>query len=209
YFDPVWNPGRQVLVHQCPDSTWRIDWQVPDGYDLEAERESGALDRRIRAIVGDRRYELLWTSVYRCHERGAARLRTGRVLLAGDAAHLYAPFGARGLNSGVQDAENLAWKIACALGSDTGAEEALLESYHTERWAAARENLRVTAPTMRFLVPRTEADRRRRVDVLERAATDPEARAEIGSGRLAEPFRYADSPLTTPRGAVPPQARPD
>ncbi|MFW5419736.1 FAD-dependent monooxygenase [Nocardiopsis sp. CNT-189] len=208
YFDPVWNPGRQVLVHQCPDSAWRIDWQVPDGYDLEAERESGALDRRIRAITGDRRYELLWTSVYRFHERCAARLRAGRVLLAGDAAHLYAPFGARGLNSGVQDAENLAWKIACALGSGAAAEEALLESYHTERWAAARENLRVTAATMRFLVPRTDADRRRRAEVLERSLTDPAAGSEIDSGRLAEPFRYADSPLTTPGGAVPAQARP-
>ncbi|WP_017622578.1 FAD-dependent monooxygenase [Nocardiopsis chromatogenes] len=210
HFDPEWNPGRQVLVHQCPDSTWRIDWQVPDGYDLEAERRSGALDERIRKIVGDGDYTLVWSSVYRFHERCAERMRVGRVLLAGDAAHLYAPFGARGLNSGVQDAENLAWKIACALRApDPAAADALLETYHSERWAAARENLRVTGDTMRFLVPHTEEDRRRRREVLERALEDPRAGDRIDSGKLAEPFRYADSPLTTPAGPVPPQARPE
>ncbi|WP_083932521.1 FAD-dependent monooxygenase [Nocardiopsis halophila] len=210
HFDPEWNPGRQVLVHQCPDSTWRIDWQVPDGFDLEAERRAGALDARIRRIVGDGDYTLVWSSVYRFHERCAERLRVGRVLLAGDAAHLYAPFGARGLNSGVQDAENLAWKIACALRAPgPAAADALMETYHAERWAAAQENLRVTGDTMRFLVPHTDEDRRRRRDVLERALEDPEAGDRIDSGRLAEPFRYADSPLTTPAGPVPPQARPE
>ena len=210
HFDPEWNPGRQVLVHQCPDSTWRIDWQVPDGFDLEAERRSGALDERIRKIVGDGDYTLVWSSVYRFHERCAERMRTGRILLAGDAAHLYAPFGARGLNSGVQDAENLAWKIACALRApDPAAADALLETYHSERWAAARENLRVTGDTMRFLVPHTEEDRRRRREVLERALEDPSAGDRIDSGKLAEPFRYADSPLTTPAGPVPPQTRPE
>ena len=112
YFDPVWNPGRQVLIHPCPDSTFRIDWQVPPGYDLEAEAASGALDGRIRQIVGERDYEIVWRSVYRFHSRVVDRMRVGRVLIAGDAAHLVSPFGARGLNSGVADAENAAWKIA-------------------------------------------------------------------------------------------------
>ena len=70
FFDPVWNPGRQVLVHPCPDSTFRIDWQVPSEYDLDAEAASGALDRRIRAIIGDRPYEIVWRSVY---QNGSAR----------------------------------------------------------------------------------------------------------------------------------------
>ncbi len=55
FFDPPWNPGRQVLVHPQPDDVWRIDWQVPSGTDVEAERASGALDRRIRA--GGRRHD--------------------------------------------------------------------------------------------------------------------------------------------------------
>lgn len=198
YFDPEWNPGRQVLVHQCPDSTWRIDWQVPHDYDLEAERASGALEQRIRKIVGERPYEIVWSSVYRFHERCAERLRVGRVLLAGDAAHLYAPFGARGLNSGVQDAENLGWKIAAARALPAEAADALLESYHQERWAAAQENLRVTGDTMRFLVPPDERHARLRRAVLEAALTDEGACARIDSGRLAEPFWYTESPLTTP-----------
>lgn len=213
YFDPEWNPGRQVLIHPCPDSTFRIDWQVPAGYDLEAETASGALDRRIRAIIGDRDYEIVWKSVYRFHSRVVDRMRCDRILLAGDAAHLVSPFGARGLNSGVADAENAAWKLAYV--GYGWAPDALLDTYHAERHAAARENLEVTTATMDFLVPPDEERARHRVDVLTRAATDPAARAMVDSGRLSEPFWYVDSPLTTadpsrpfpgrpPRGQVPP-----
>lgn len=196
YFDPEWNPGRQVLIHPCPDSTFRIDWQVPPEFDLAGEEASGGLDRRIRQIIGDRDYEIVWKSVYRFHSRVVDRMRVGRVLLAGDAAHLMAPFGARGLNSGVLDAENAAWKIAFVRYG--WAPDSLLDSYHDERHAAALENLAITSATMRFLVPGTDADARHRLDVLHRAATDPAARAQVDSGRLAEPFWYVDSPLTTP-----------
>jgi pentachlorophenol monooxygenase/3-(3-hydroxy-phenyl)propionate hydroxylase len=206
YFDPAWNPGRQVLIHPCPDSTFRIDWQVPAGYDLDEEQASGALDRRIRAIIGERPYEIVWSSVYRFHSRCVDRMRHGRILIAGDAAHLVSPFGARGLNSGVADAENAAWKIAY-VGFGRAPEE-LLESYHEERHAAARENLEVTTATMDFLVPPDEARARHRIDVLTRAAADPEARAQVDSGRLAEPFWYAGSPLTTPDASRPAPGRP-
>ncbi|ANY05824.1 FAD-dependent monooxygenase [Pseudonocardia sp. HH130630-07] len=213
HFDPSFNPGRQVLIHPCPDSTYRIDWQVPADYDLAAEAASGALERRIRQVVGDVGHELVWSSVYRFHSRLADRMRRGRVLLAGDAAHLLSPFGARGLNSGVADAENAAWKIALVAGGH--ASEALLESYHDERHAAARENLAVTTATMDFLLPPDDAAARTRHEILTRAAADPAARALVDSGRLSEPFWYVDSPLTTPcpdrpfagrpsRGRVPP-----
>ncbi|HEX5598394.1 MAG TPA: FAD-dependent monooxygenase [Micromonosporaceae bacterium] len=196
YFDPSWNPGRQVLIHPCPESTYRIDWQVPADFDLPAQRGSGALDQRIRQIVGDQPYEVVWSSVYRFHARLVDRMRVGRVLVAGDCAHLVAPFGARGLNSGVQDAENAAWKIAFVLRGWAGPE--LLVTYEAERSAAAEENLAVTSSTMDFLVPQSEAAQQRRRDMLERARTDPTARTEVDSGRLAEPFWYVDSPLTTP-----------
>ncbi|MFA1541765.1 FAD-dependent monooxygenase [Actinomadura monticuli] len=200
YFDPEWNPGRQVLLHPCPDGTWRIDWQVPADLDLDAERRSGALDARIREIAGDVPYEIVWATVYRFHERCAERFASGRAFLAGDAAHLYAPFGARGLNSGVQDAENLAWKLAFVRHG--WAPPDLLRSYDAERRAAAAENLRVTTRTMEFLVPRTPAQRARRLDALAAARTHPDPRAIVDSGRLAEPFWYLDSPLTTPSGPV-------
>lgn len=196
YFDPEWNPGRQVLIHPCPGSTYRIDWQVPPDFDLAADEASGALDQRIRQIIGDRSYEIVWHSVYRFHSRLVDRMRVGRVLLAGDCAHLVAPFGARGLNSGVPDAENAAWKIAFVRHG--WAPEALLESYHDERRAAAVENLAITGATMRFLIPQSEAEWQRRRTILDQAVTDPSSVATVDSGRFAEPFWYVDSPLTTP-----------
>ncbi len=206
YFDPEWNPGRQVLIHPCPDSVFRIDWQVPPDFDLAFEESTGGLDRRIRHIVGDRGYELVWHSVYRFQARHVDRFRIGRVLVAGDGAHLVSPFGARGLNSGVQDAENAAWKIAFVLHRWAGDE--LLESYHDERLAAALENIDVTSTTMDFLVPQSPEAWQHRRNVLERAVNDPAARAEVDSGRLAEPFWYIDSPLTTPDPGRPFAGRP-
>ena len=200
YFDPSWNPGRQVLVHQCPSGVWRIDWQVAAGFDLDAEQASGALDERIRQISGDRPYEIVWATAYRFQERVAGTFARGRAFLAGDAAHLYAPFGARGLNSGAQDAENLAWKIAFVRRG--WAPESLLGSYECERSAAARENLRVTSATMEFLVPQTDDLRGQRRQVLERALVDPFARSLINSGKLAEPYWYTASPLTTPGSPI-------
>lgn len=195
YFDPDWNPGRQVLIHPCPDSTFRIDWQVPAEYDLDEEVASGALDTRIRRIIGDTEYSIVWKSVYRFHSRVASRMRVGRVLLAGDAAHIVSPFGARGLNSGVADAENAAWKLAFVIHG--WADEELLESYHGERHAAALENIAITTATMDFLVPQDESRSRNRRTILEAAVGDVRARALVDSGRLAEPFWYVDSTLTT------------
>jgi 2-polyprenyl-6-methoxyphenol hydroxylase-like FAD-dependent oxidoreductase len=200
HFDPPWNPGRQVLIHECPDGVWRIDWQVPADYDLEAEKASGALDERVRRIVGDAPYEIVWLSVYRFHERIAEHFRLGRVFLMGDAAHIVAPFGARGLNSGIQDAENLAWKLALVekqvvRGKDA---ERLLSSYEVERREAALENIAITTDTMNFLVPRDEQQWEHRRQVLEAATRDASYVAQVNSGKLAEPYPYRDSPLTTP-----------
>src|SRR5699024_3393389 len=156
-----------------PHSVYGIDWQVPPDFDLTSEESSGRLDSRIRSIVGHTPYEIVWHSVYRFHTRVAERMRVGRVLLAGDNAHLVAPFGARGLNSGVQDAENAAWKLAYVRNG--WADEELLESYHTERHAAALENAEVTGATMRFLVPQCHEEHRMRRATLDRAVTDPTA----------------------------------
>ena len=206
YFDPTWNPGRQVLIHPCPGGLFRIDWQVEPDFDLEAERASGHLDRRIRQIVGDTGYRLDWSSVYRFHARIASRFLAGRVLLAGDLAHLVAPFGARGLNSGVPDVENAAWKLAWVLRGWAG--PGLLQTYETERRAAAVENLEVTTATMDFLVPHSPEAAARRATLLEAARRDPAARAQVDSGRLAEPYWYIESPLTTPAPDRPWPGRP-
>jgi 2-polyprenyl-6-methoxyphenol hydroxylase-like FAD-dependent oxidoreductase len=207
FFDPPWNPGRQVLVHPQPDGVWRIDWQVPPETDVEAERADGRLDRRIRAVIGrDTPYQLVWLTAYRFHQRMVERFRLGRVLLAGDAAHLMSPFGARGLNSGAADAENLAWKLATVVRGDASAD--LLETYDAERRAAAAENLAVTDRTMRFMVPHGPLRRAARDAVLRGSLRVAWLRRLVNSGRLAEPSVYAGSPVVAvgeplPRGATP------
>jgi len=207
YFDPPWNPGRQVLIHPTPGSMFRIDWQVPNDVDLDEEERSGKLDARIRAIIGpEADYTVVWKSIYSFHGRRAEHMQVGRVFLAGDCAHIVAPFGARGLNSGVHDAENAAWKLAFVLRG--WAPAALLQSYDSERVAAADENLEITETTMRFLVPQNQAELAYRLDVLERAVADPKARRLVDSGRMYEPFWYIDSPLTTPNSARPFPGRP-
>ncbi len=188
FFDPAANRGRQVLIHPQPDGEWRIDWQVAGETDAEQERSSGRLDGRIRAIFGDAPYELVWITSYRFHERLASRFRVGRVFLAGDTAHLFAPFGARGMNSGVEDAGNLAWKLAYVLRGD--APESLLESYERERRQAATRNLKVTSATMRFMVPPTRAHRLLRDAILRASVRSTVARRFVDGGRLAEPARY-------------------
>jgi 3-(3-hydroxy-phenyl)propionate hydroxylase len=196
FFDPPWNPGRQVLIHPQPDDTWRIDWQVPSDTDVNAERASGGLDRRIRAVIGQSTpYELAWITAYRFHQRLVDRFRVGRVLLAGDAAHLLSPFGARGLNSGVADAENLAWKLPLVLAGR--APDRLLESYHLERRAAALENQSKTDATMRFMVPRGPLRRAMRNGILRGSLRFRRLRSLVNSGRLAEPFPYVHSPIVT------------
>ena len=206
YFDPPWNPGRQVLIHPCPGSVFRIDWQVDHDVDLDRERREGGLDRRVSQVLGGRPYELVWASLYRFHARVASRFGVDRVFLAGDVAHQVSPFGARGLNAGVADVDNLAWKLAAVLRG--WAPPSLLASYEAERRAAAQENVEVTTATMDFLVPRSRERLAWRRQVLDRAVDDPTARAQVDSGRLYEPFWYVDSPLTTPDPARPWRGRP-
>jgi 3-(3-hydroxy-phenyl)propionate hydroxylase len=188
YFDPPSNPGRQVLIHPQPDDEWRIDWQVPPDTDVEEERRSGRLDDRIRRLLGETPYALAWLSGYRFHERVADRFREARVFLAGDAAHVFAPFGARGMNSGLEDAANLGWKLAAVIHGE--ADEPLLDTYEAERRPAALENLCVTSATMRFMAPATPLHRFTRNAILHGSPHIGWLRRRVNSGRLAEPAVY-------------------
>ena len=194
HFAPPWNPGRQVLLHPQPDGIWRIDWQVPPQTDVDAERADGRIDRRIRAVVGAKTpYELVWLTGYRFSQRVADRFGQGRVFLSGDAAHVMSPFGARGLNSGVADAENLAWKLGSVVRR--AAPDALLDSYEAERRSAALVNLAATTATMRFMAPHDPARRAWREIVLRLAPHAGWFRRRVDSGRLAEPAVYDASPI--------------
>ena len=190
FFDPPENPGRTMLVHPQPDEEWRLDWQVPGDTDAEEERRSGRLDERIRHSIGSGDYELVWLTAYRFHQRVAERWRRGRAFLAGDAAHLFSPFGARGMNSGVEDAVGLGWRLALVRAGE--ADERLLDGYERERRPAALENLRITAATMRFMAPPTPFHRLVRDAILRGSLRSAALRRRVNSGRLAEPAVYGD-----------------
>ncbi|RYH71075.1 MAG: FAD-dependent oxidoreductase [Alcaligenaceae bacterium] len=193
HFDPPFNRGYQVIMHPQPDDVWRIDWQLPPEIDIEVDKANGSLERRIRSVIGDVEYRLEWLSVYRFQQRTAERFIKGRVMFAGDAAHALPPYGSRGMNSGIQDADNLAWKLA--LVTQGCAAPALLDTYHCERAAAAEENIAVTERTIRFMVPSNPLVRLRRKLFFVLARRFRPFRKYVNSGTMAKPHRYIASPL--------------
>ncbi|MCA3240372.1 MAG: FAD-dependent oxidoreductase [Rubrivivax sp.] len=206
WFDPPFHPGQSVLLHKEADKVWRIDFQLGWDADPEAEKQPERVLPRVQALLehglglrGSEQapaFELEWASVYTFQCRRMARLRHGRVLFAGDAAHQVSPFGARGANSGIQDADNLVWKLKLVL--DGMAPESLLDSYSTERVAAADENLLNSTRSTDFITPKSTASRDLRNAVLTLAREHAFARTLVNSGRLSVPTHLVDSPLSTP-----------
>jgi len=196
WFDPPFHPNQSVLLHMQPDNVWRIDFQLGWNADpVEAVKPANVLPR-IRALLGaDAQFELEWVSVYTFACERMDAFRHGRVVFAGDAAHRVSPFGARGANSGVQDAENLAWKLQAVL--DGAAPEALVDSYAAEREQAADENLLNSTRSTDFITPKSAVSRSFRNAVLNLAREHPFARGLVNSGRLSLPTTYAGSPLNT------------
>jgi 3-(3-hydroxy-phenyl)propionate hydroxylase len=193
YFDHPTNMGYTILIHPQPAGIWRIDWQIGSKSDPEVESSPEKMDKRIRALIGEIPYKIVWLSTYRFHQRLLAQLRHGRVFFAGDAAHLVAPFGARGMNSAVQDVENLVWKLAFVLKSLATSD--LLETYQVERWAAQDENQKVTLATMRFMAPDTAWLKLRRNTILRLNEFYKPASKWVDSGRMSIPFVYKSPPL--------------
>ena len=201
WFDPPFHPNQSVLLHRQADGVWRIDFQLGWDADPEQERQPERVTRRIRAMLGpEREFELEWISVYTFQCRRMQRLRHGRLLFAGDAAHQVSPFGARGANSGIQDADNLGWKLKLVI--DGLAPEALLDSYDQERGAAADENLLNSSRSTDFITPKSEVSKDFRNAVLSLAGTHGFARLLVNSGRLSVPAHLVDSPLNTPDSAT-------
>ncbi len=199
WFDPPFNPGFSALLHRQADDVWRLDFQVGDAADREEEVRPENAARRVRAMLGEEvEFSFEWISLYRFQSRRLDRFRHGRVLFAGDAAHQMSPFGARGGNSGIQDADNLVWKLDLVLRGL--APEALLETYDVERVPAAEENLTITSRTADFISPKSRASRALRDATLALAETEPFARQLINSGRLSTPTHYESSPLNGPDG---------
>ncbi len=197
WFNPPFHPEHSVLLHRQPDNVWRVDFQLGWDADPEAEKQPERIVPRLRAMLGGQaQFTLEWASVYTFQCRRMRRFRHGRLLFAGDAAHLVSPFGARGANSGIQDAENVAWKLALVLRGD--ASSALLDSYDAERVAAADENLAASTRATDFITPKSAVSRVFRDAVLALARRHPFARTLVNSGRLSVPAVHRDSPLNTP-----------
>ncbi len=200
-------------MHRQPDNIWRIDLQLPATADANLEKQPERVRSRIEAMLGHSDFSLEWVSIYRFRCLRLERLRHGRVIFAGDAAHQVSPFGARGANSGVQDAENLAWKLAAVLDGDSP--ESLLETYDLERGEAANENIAHSTRSTDFIAPQSEAERRLRDAALALAANHGFAKRMVNSGRLSMPTAYAESLLSTadegewPRGPAPGAPIPD
>ena len=201
WFDPPFHPNQSVLLHMQPDNVWRIDFQLGWNADpVEAVKPENVLPR-IRALLGpDTQFDLEWVSVYTFACERMDAFRHGRVVFAGDSAHRVSPFGARGANSGVQDAENLAWKLK--LVTDGLAPETLIDTYSAEREHAADENILNSSRATDFITPKSEISRSFRNAVLNLAKTHPFARSLVNNGRLSLPATYADSPLNTPDTAA-------
>ena len=197
WFDPPFHRGQSVLLHKQADKVWRIDFQLGRDADPVEEKKPENVLPRIKAMLGENvDFELEWVSVYQFACRRMDQFRHGRVLFAGDAAHQVSPFGARGANSGVQDSDNLAWKLQWVVSGQ--APEALLDSYHDERSLAADDNIANSTRSTDFITPKSRASLRLRNAVLELARTEPFARPMVNSGRLSLPTPYLDSPLNTP-----------
>lgn len=201
WFEPTFHPGQSALLHKQPDNIYRIDLQLGPHADPELEKRPERVIPRIEKAVGHSSFELDWVSIYSFQCRRLERFVHDRVIFAGDSAHVVSPFGARGGNGGIQDADNLGWKLAAVLGG--AAPSVLLESYNEERVHGADENILNSSRTTNFMSAATPVERMFRDEVLSLAKDLPFARRLINSGRLSQPCSLAGLSLQTPNDEAP------
>lgn len=195
WFDPPFHSGQSALLHRQPDDVWRIDLQLGPDADPTVERRPENVRPRIERMLGHNQFDFEWISIYKFQCRRMERFVHERVIFAGDAAHQVSPFGARGANSGLEDGENLAWKLDLVLRGV--APVALLESYHIERSFAADENIQASTRSTDFIAPHSRQERRMRQAALLLAKDTEFAKRMVNGGRLSVPSVYR-SPLSTP-----------
>lgn len=197
WFDPPSNPGSTILMHRQPDDVWRIDYQIRDDEDPDEAIRPDRVLPRVRdhlAMIGETEpWQHLWISIYNAKCLTLPKYRFERVLFAGDAAHLVPIFGVRGLNSGLDDAGNLAWKLALVL--EGRASDSLLDSYSYERVLAARENIAYGSKSTEFMAPPHYGFRLMR-DAALRLATEEVAVRALVNPRQSTPVEYINSPLS-------------
>jgi 3-(3-hydroxy-phenyl)propionate hydroxylase len=192
WVEAPFNENRAVWQHLMGDDVWRLDYQMAPDCDPEHVSRREVAEERLRAHLGpDCEFDLVWVGPYQYRDHLLDRFRHGRVLFIGDAAHVVSPFGARGGNTGIQDANNLGWKLAMVNFGEAG--EALIDTFDEERRAAAAENLEVTSRTARFLAPRSAAEHTLRRAAIGLAREFPFARALVNTGRMSVANAYPPS----------------
>ncbi|WP_416560019.1 FAD-dependent oxidoreductase [Limnohabitans sp. yimb22184] len=197
WFDPPFHPNQSVLLHKQSNNVWRIDFQLGWDADPEEEKKPEKVIPRLQAMLGDDRpFELEWVSIYTFQCRRMTDFRHGRVLFVGDAAHQVSPFGARGANSGFQDADDLMWKLGLVIKGQ--ASEKLLDTYAHDRQFAADENIMNSTRSTDFITPKSRTSKTFRNQVLALAKHYPFARKLVNSGRLSMPSFLTESVLNTP-----------
>jgi 3-(3-hydroxy-phenyl)propionate hydroxylase len=199
YFDASSNPGSTVLVHKQPDNVWRIDYQLRDGEDAEQAVKPESVIPRVQSLLdmmGERgAWSPIWITIYKANALTLESYRHDRVLFGGDAAHLVPIFGVRGANSGIDDADNLAWKLAFVVRGL--ASEELLDSYSDERVFAANENLSYGTKSTEFMAPPSFAFELMRQAVLSLAVKHERVRSLINP-RQTSAITYTESSLNMP-----------
>jgi 3-(3-hydroxy-phenyl)propionate hydroxylase len=201
WFEPNFHPGQSALLHKQPDNIYRIDLQLGPDADPELEKRPERVIPRIEKAVGHSNFELDWVSVYTFQCRRLARFVHDRLIFAGDSAHVVSPFGARGGNGGMQDADNLGWKLAAVVKREAPA--TLLESYNEERIHGSDENILNSSRTTNFMSAASPMERLFRGEVLALAKDMPFARRLINSGRLSQPCSLNGLSLLTPDNHAP------
>lgn len=196
WFNPPFHRGQSVLLHKQSDDVWRIDFQLGWDADPEEAKKPENVIPLLKAMLGeDKEFELEWVSVYQFACRQLQDFRCGSVFFAGDSAHQVSPFGARGANTGVQDIDNLGWKLKLVI--DGKAPDSLLNSYSEERVFAAADNLMNSTRSTDFISPKSTVSTAFRDAVLDLANEYEFARPLVNSGRLSMPTPYIDSSLNT------------
>ncbi len=197
WFEPWHGSGASTLLHKQPDDTWRVDFQIGWDIDRAEELKEDNIHRRLKAMLGaDVDYELVWSSIYTFQCKRMESFRHGRVFFVGDAAHQVSPFGARGANSGMQDADNLGWKLGLVLKGL--APDSLLDSYSQERVHGAEENIVNSTRATDFITPKSRISHIFRNAVLDLAERHAFARPMVNSGRLSVPCTYDGLSLNGP-----------
>ena len=197
WFEPSHGSGASTLLHKQPDDTWRIDFQIGWDVDRKEEMKEENIRRRLDAMLGpDVEYEMVWSSIYTFQCKRMEKFRHGRVIFAGDAAHQVSPFGARGANSGMQDVDNLGWKLGLVINGK--APESLLDTYDEERIHGADENILNSTRATDFITPKSKISHIFRNAVLDLAEQYEFARPLVNSGRLSVPCTYDGLSLNGP-----------